>query len=89
MWFYGHSTTATLEWLSAQTRETETKRAKLDLNKAFTLADEQKKDSAHLWKTQKDGTKIYYPTGAQGSGTIGYNSPCTVLGSDEILEPGL
>ena len=88
-WFYGHSTTATLEWLSAQTREAETKRAKLDLNKAFTLADEQKKDSAHLWKTQKDGTKIYYPTGAQGSGTIGYNSPCTVLGSDEILEPGL
>ena len=87
-WFYGHSTTATLEWLATQTRESEMTRAKLDLNKPFELADEQNQDDTHIWQKKRDGTALYIPTGKQGSGTLGYNSGCTVLGSDEVLLPG-
>jgi hypothetical protein len=57
-WFYGHSTTATLEWLSRQTRESEMKRAKLDLNKPFEKAAEQITDSEHIWQKKKDGSAI-------------------------------
>lgn len=87
-WFYGHSTTATLEWLSKQTRESEMKRAKLDLNKPFEKAAEQITDSEHIWQKKKDGSAIYIPTGKRGSGTLGYNSGCTALGTDEVLLSG-
>ena len=87
-WFYGHSTTATLDWLAAQTRESEMARSKLDLNKPFVRATEQLTDSLHVWQKKRDGSAIYIPTGERGSGTIGYNSGCTVLGSDEVLLPG-
>ena len=87
-WFYGHSTTATLDWLAAQTRESEMARSKLDLNKPFVRAAEQLTDSLHVWQKKRDGSAIYIPTGERGSGTIGYNSGCTVLGSDEVLLPG-
>ena len=49
-WFYGHSTTATLDWLAAQTRESEMARSKLDLNKPFVRAAEQLTDSLHVWQ---------------------------------------
>lgn len=87
-WFYGHSTTATLEWLSRQTREAEMTRPKLDLNKPFVQAREQLTDSDHIWQKKKDGSVLYIPTGERGSGTIGYNSGCTALGSDDVLLPG-
>mgnify|MGYP006873203349 FL=1 len=87
-WFYGHSTTATLEWLSRQTREAEMARPKLYLNKPFVKAREQLTDSDHIWQKKKDGSVLYIPTGERGSGTIGYNSGCTALGSDEVLLPG-
>ncbi len=86
-WFYGHSTTATLEWFSRQTRQSEMERAKLDLNKPFELADEQIADDLHAWQ-KRDGSAVYIPTGKRGAGTLGYNSLCTALGSNEILLPG-
>lgn len=87
-WFYGHSTTATLEWLTNQTRESEMKRSKLELNKNFEKAENQIIDSDHIWQKKRDGTVLYIPTGKKGSGTLGYNSGCTVLGSDAVLLPG-
>lgn len=87
-WFYGHGTFGAYEWLMSQTKETETAREKLDLNKPFVWADEQLQDEAHIYSTEKDGTVIYYPTGKAGSGTIGYNSACSALGSKEKLNPG-
>lgn len=87
-WFYGHGTSAVYEWMTSQTRETEMAREKLDLNKPFVLADEQLMDDAHTYSTEKDGTVIYYPTGAFGSGTEGYNSACSALGSQAKLNPG-
>ena len=62
--------------------------AKLDLNKPFEKAAEQITDSDHIWQKKKDGSAIYIPTGKRGSGTLGYNSGCTALGTDEVLLPG-
>ena len=87
-WFYGHGTSAVYEWLLSQTRETEMAREKLDLNKPFVLADEQLKDELHVYSNEKDGSTIYFPTGAAGSGTQGYNSACSALGSQAKLYPG-
>ncbi|WP_094607019.1 hypothetical protein SPSIL_048760 [Sporomusa silvacetica DSM 10669] len=87
-WFYGHSTFACYEWLMNQTRETEMARGKLNLNKPYKLADVQIHTDDRVYSTEKDGTVIYYPTGKLGAGTIGYNSPCTALGSNAKLYPG-
>lgn len=88
-WFYGHGTTAVYEWMLSQTRESEMAREKLDLNKPFVLASEQLQDEAHTYSVDnKTGEVTYYPTGEFGSGTIGYNSACSALGSQEKLNPG-
>lgn len=87
-WFFGHGTSAGYEWLLSQTRETEMEREKLPLNKPFVRADEQLTDDAHVYSTEKDGSVVYYPTGVLGSGTEGYNSPCSALGSQAKLNPG-
>lgn len=87
-WFYGHGTFACYEWLMSQTRETEMERSKLDLDKPFEWADEQIQTESRIYSTKGDGTVVYYPTGKLGSGTIGYNSGCSALGSDDTLDPG-
>ena len=87
-WFYGHGTFACYEWLMNQTRETEMARHKLDINKSYVLAKQQLQTKDRVYATEKDGTAIYYPTGKLGSGTIGYNSACTTLGSDVKLYAG-
>jgi len=87
-WFYGHSTFAAYEWLAAQSRESEMARAKLDLNKPYERADEQVQDDAHVYSTDREGNITYLPTGKAGSGTIGYNSGCSALGSPAKLDPG-
>ncbi|MGM9811924.1 MAG: alpha/beta hydrolase-fold protein [Muribaculaceae bacterium] len=87
-WFYGHSTFAAYEWLSKQTRQSEMKRAKLPLNKPFVRAEEQLTDEAHIYSRDRDGNTVYFPTGKRGSGTLGYNSACSALGSRERLNPG-
>lgn len=87
-WFYGHGTFAAYEWLLRQTRESEMKRAKLDLDKPFMWANTQIQTDARIYSTAKDGTKTYYPTGMLGAGTVGYNSGCSALGSSDKLAPG-
>ena len=66
-------------------------------------AEEQLQDEFHLQSSGTSGgpggggpggggggasEPVYYPTGEFGSGTIGYNSACSALGSKEKLNPG-
>ena len=64
-WFYGHGTPACYEWLLKQTRKTEMARSKLPLNRPFALADQQKKDAAHIYSIDREDPSriVYYPTG--------------------------
>ena len=89
-WFYGHDTPACYDWMLKQTRQTEMARPKLPLNRPFALADSQKKTADHIYSVDRqDPSKVvYYPTGKRGSGTEGYNSGVTALGSAASLPPG-
>ncbi|MBR0283180.1 MAG: hypothetical protein IJQ81_16580 [Oscillibacter sp.] len=89
-WFYGHGTPACYEWLLRQTRESEMKRSKLPLDKAFEFADEQIQTEERLYKEDRENPEnnVYYPTGKDGAGTVGYNSTVTALGSGAFLPPG-
>lgn len=89
-WFYGHGTPACYNWLLSQNRKTELARQKLPLNQPFILADTQIHTENRIFSQDRQNLskKIYYPTGKYGSGTEGYNSGLTVLGSDKTLSPG-
>lgn len=79
----------TYEWLLTQTRESEIKREKLDINKPFVLADEQNNsDERKLYFTDVDGNALYFLTAAQGSGTQFYNTSWLNLSHVADAAPG-
>ena len=65
-WIYSHGVSAPYEWLLSQTRKSEMKRGKLDLDKEFERADVQ--------LTEPDraiaGGSAYLVTGKYGAGTL-------------------
>lgn len=66
---------ASYAWLVTQTRDSEIKRDKLDLNKPFATADQQDlSEERKLSFHTADGDDIYYKTGKYGAGTRGYNT---------------
>ena len=69
-WIYSHGVSAAYDWLLTQTRTSEMKRHKLDLNKPFERAAVQSTDADRLLG---DG-KTYLTTGKAGAGTLYYNS---------------
>lgn len=66
---------ATYEWLLAQSRESETAREKLDINKPFVPAAEQLRTGERkLHFTDTEGNDLYFITGEAGAGTRFYNT---------------
>lgn len=66
---------STYKWLLNQTRQSEMKREKLDLNKPFSISENQiQNEERTLHFTAKDGSKAYFLTGKKGCGTQFYNS---------------
>lgn len=79
------------EWLLSQSRETEIKREKLDLNKPFELADVQDTSDARTLHFYTDTTKqeyLHLLTAKRGSGTRFYNSCWLNTNTIADSEPG-
>ncbi|MDR2451779.1 MAG: hypothetical protein LBE85_08435 [Candidatus Accumulibacter sp.] len=87
---WSRSLDATYEWLLTQTRETEMKRPKLDLDKPFMLASTQDMTRVvpGFTKPDQSGDPIYYKTGKAGSGTRFYNTSWLNLGAVADQIPG-
>lgn len=84
-WVYAHKLFANYQWLLSQTRQSEMKRAKLDLNKPFVAAAVQLQDDTHLIFA---GKTSYYKTAAAGSGTAGYNTTFEDTSGNVVRAPG-
>jgi|GEM_PF-284741 len=84
-WIYSHGITASHKWLVSQTRESEMKREKLDLDKPFEKAAVQSTDTDRAIA----GGSTYLLTGKEGAGTADYNSALYGQGGGTlVMEPG-
>ncbi len=77
-------TDAGYEWLLSQTRETEMRRDKLDINKPFVPAEVQNNTPERVLEGFVDaatGDPIYYLTAKENTGTGLYNTCLLILGN--------
>lgn len=82
-WIYSHGIIEGHKWLVSQTRESEMKRAKLDIDKPFALADVQSTDEDRAIA----GGTAYLLTALAGSGTADYNSALYGRGGGTLTQP--
>ncbi len=74
-WIYSHGLLAAYEWLLSQTRESEMRRGKLELNKPFEPADVQPEEPDRaIALDSSTASPRYLVTGKYGAGTLYYNS---------------
>lgn len=82
-WIYSHGVHASYQWLLSQTRKSEMRRCKLDLNKPFERAEVQSTDPDRAIA----GGAAYLVTGKRGAGTLYYNSALYGRGGGTLKQP--